>query len=706
MKSNLLTFLSCLFFYQSASAQTLDDTAVLPYWKYYNRQPGALYRHLCEQAFVQLGERKKAVEALKSPGDWQKRQALVRRKLQEAIGTFPEKTPLNAVVTGKIERDGIVVEKLYFESIPGYYVTAALFMPADRKEKLPAILFCSGHGAPAYRSGGYQQMILNYARKGFAVLAFDPIGQGERIQYVKSDDRRFSALKPTLEHSYPGAQSFITGLSPAMYFIWDGIRAVDYLLARPEIDGTRIGVTGRSGGGTQSAYIAAMDPRIRAAAPECYLTTYDKLLRSNGPQDAEQILTGMLSKGLDLSDLVEVRAPRPLLMVTTTRDMFSIEGARNLFAEAKRAYKALGAEANLDKTEDDAGHASTPKNREATYAFFQKHLLNPGPAADEKIPPFTAEELSVTPTGNVFSFLGGESLWSLTQKRASHLAPGNIGLQKNINKQVVNLTGFVTPTQGEVIFSGKFQRGGYEMERFLVKGPGDYYLPVLWFKSPQPATKTLLYIDSKGKAENAGKGGIAEQLVKAGYDVVLPDLSGSGELANVALPGGDSQIDSASLNLWFMGIMVQKSLVAVRMEEIWLLTDFIKKRGNSSPITAVGVGTFVPDVLHAALVTPAIDRLALLNGLATYRSLIEQEQYLPRYIPSIVAGAINTYDLPDLAAALSPRKVWLSGMVDGGGQLLAGSDMTEYYSSKGSHIRMTGKPENVGVWLMDLLEKN
>lgn len=702
MKLLALTLLSGLCLNLTASAQTPDELAVLPYWKYYNNQPEVLYRHLCGQAFGQLAARKKLIQSLKTQQDWQKRQMLVRQKLQEAIGAFPEKTPLNPVVTGKVERDGITVEKLYFESMSNYYVTAALFMPAGKHEKLPAIVFCSGHGAPAFRSGVYQQMVLNYARKGFAVLAFDPIGQGERIQYGKSDGgKRFSDLKPTLEHSYPGTQSFIAGITPAMYFIWDGIRAVDYLLTRPEIDGSRIGVTGRSGGGTQSAYIAAMDPRIRAAAPECYLTTYDKLLRSNGPQDAEQILTSMLAKGLDLGDLVEVRAPKPTLMVTTTRDMFSMDGARELFDEAKKAYKALGAEANLDKVEDDAGHASTPKNREATYAFFQKYLQNPGSSTDEKIPLFSADELKVTPTGSVFTSLKSETLLSLTQKRTLALAPRKTidNPMQSINKQVIGLSGYLKPILGEVIFSGKFPHDGYDLERYLVKGPGAYYLPVLWFKPKQATDKTILYIDSKGKAAAARKGGVAEQLLRAGYNVVLPDLSGAGELANAALPGGDSQIDSTSLNLWFAGILTQKSLVAVRMEEIQLLTEFIQKKVGTTLISAVGVGTFVPDVLHATLLNPAIGRLALLNGLATYRSLLEQEQYLPRYVPSVVAGAIATYDLPDLVAALAPRKVWLSGVVNGSGQPMTMSELETMYSKKGKHVSVTGTSDALVEWL-------
>lgn len=694
----LIVALLCL----TRASYAQDELAVLPYWKYYGGQPMALYRHLCDHAFEQLAQRKTAVRALNTPQDWQKRQVLVRQKLQEAIGSFPEKTPLNPVVTGKIERDGITVEKLYFESIPNYYVTAALFLPAGKREKLPAIVFCSGHGATAFRSGVYQQMILNYAQKGFAVLAFDPIGQGERIQYANPNEpRRFGNLKPTLEHSYPGAQSFVSGVTPAMYFIWDGIRAIDYLLTRPEIDAKRIGITGRSGGGTQSAYIAAMDTRIAAAAPECYLTTYDKLLKSNGPQDAEQILTGMLAKGLDLGDLVEVRAPKPTLMVTTTRDMFSIDGARELFDEAKGAFKALGDASNLEKAEDDAPHASTPKNREATYAFFQKYLQNPGSNVDEKLLPFTEADLKVTPTGNVYTSLKGETLFSLTQKKATAIIANT--QPKELTKQLIALTGYTPPTLSEVVFSGKFPKEGYDLEKYLIKGPGNYYLPVLWLRPHTPTDKTVLYISSKGKAEAARKKGVGEQLAKAGYHVILPDLSGAGELAHAALPGGDSQIDTTSLNLWFAGILTRKSLVAVRMEELQLLTQFINQKTGNTTISVVGEGAFVPDVLHAAVVTPSFSRVALLNGLGAYRSLTEQEQYLPRYLPSVVAGAITTYDLPDLVAALSPRSVRLSGMVNGAGQPLSSSELAKLYPSEAKHIRLSSSAEEEGTALLKWL---
>jgi hypothetical protein len=128
---------------------------------------------------------------------------------------------------------------------------------------------------------------------------------------------------------------------------WDGIRAVDYLLTRPEVDPDRIGITGRSGGGTQSAYIAALDDRIIAAAPENFITSFTRLFQSIGPQDAEQNLFGVIKRGIDHADLISVRAPKPLLMITTTRDFFSIQGSRETAKEVTAIYKAYGKESNF-----------------------------------------------------------------------------------------------------------------------------------------------------------------------------------------------------------------------------------------------------------------------------------------------------------------------------------------------------------------------
>jgi hypothetical protein len=187
------------------------------------------------------------------------------------------------------------------------------------------------------------------------------------------------------------------------------------------VDGQRIGVTGRSGGGTQTAYLAAVDDRIHAAAPECYITSSELLLKSRGPQDAEQNLVNGLKMGIGMADYLEVRAPKPTLIVSTTRDIFSIQGTRDVYQEAKRAYSAYGKPDNLQMTEDDAEHESTVKNRERTYAFFQKHLRNPGESKDHEVEKFEVKALHATPSGNVFMDLESESLQSMSMNYGNEL---------------------------------------------------------------------------------------------------------------------------------------------------------------------------------------------------------------------------------------------------------------------------------------------
>jgi len=382
---------------------------------------------------------------------------------------MPEKTPLNARTTGVIKKEDYRVEKVVYESTPGYYVTAALFLPRKRKGKLPAVIYASGHTTNGFRSETYQHIIINLVKKGFAVLAFDPIGQGERLQYYDKQQQKGRFNSATIEHSYPGAQCYISGYSPTNYFVWDGIRSVDYLLSRKEIDPDRIGMTGRSGGGTQTAFTAAFDDRILAAAPECFITSMEYVLKSIGPQDAEQNLFHMISEGLDHADLLEVRAPKPGLMITTTRDFFSIQGARETFKEVQEFYKGLGKEELISMVEDDDVHTSTKKNREAMYAFFQKYLNNPGNPEDIEVEIFEEQDLWATETGQLATSLKGESLFSLNKKvvqkqmeqleilrkqRSSHLT--------NVVAAARKLSGFEYPKHfGPAIFSGRYNTEAY-----------------------------------------------------------------------------------------------------------------------------------------------------------------------------------------------------------------------------------------------------
>ncbi len=681
---NICIIIFTLFGVIGVNAQK-SDLDLYDYWKHYGDMSNNLYSHLTSIAFEQLNQRHIYISGLDTDEKRQRYVNEVRMKLQKAVGAFPEKTPLNPVITGRLKRDDFVVEKLYFESLPGYYVTAALFIPTKVKGKKPAIVYCCGHSAEGFRSGVYQTCIMNYVKKGFVVLAFDPVGQGERLQYF--DEKGESVYSPTHEHSYPGTQSFISGMPPANYFVWDGIRAIDYLVSRKEVDPQRIGITGRSGGGTQAAYIAAMDDRIIAAAPECYITTYNCLLRSEGPQDAEQILMNYLSEGLDMADLIGVRAPKPTLIVSTTRDYFSIHGAREVYKEAQTIYNAFGKSENLSMAEDDNVHASTPKNRKAVYAFFQKYLNNPGNSEEEETEHFDLKDLWVTPNGQIQHFIASETLFSLNKKYTDKIIAKRDNKQipyaeysKEVRDKIIKLSGYQKPTySNDYIFSGRLWRDNYSIERYLVKGVGNYYIPLLRLSPKTDSKETILLLDEKGK-KYAVEEGLAGKLAENGYELIIPDLNGIGEL-NGDFEGGDAIIDDVPLNVWYAGILTHKSPVAVRAEEIKNILDFTDNlKSTSGEIAGLACGTLTSDLLHSAVIEKRFNKLILINPLYMYQSLIEEKNYLTKYAMSAVPGMLAEYDLPDLVSAIAPTKVLMINPLNGIGDKVNANVFNNAYS--------------------------
>ncbi len=673
------------------------DYSLLKFWQYYADAENSLYKQQCSRAFDLVAKRKAEIATLETAGAWKSRQKTTKAKLHEVLGPFSEKTPLNAKVKGKVKGDGFIVEKVIYESMPGYKVTAALFLPDGKKKNLPAVIYCSGHTDTGFRSETYQHIIINLVRKGFAVLAFDPVGQGERLQYFDTEKGK-SKFGATHEHSYAGAQLFINGASAARYFIWDGIRSVDYLLMRKEIDPERIGITGRSGGGTQSAYIAAIDDRIKAAAPECYITSLEYLWKSIGPQDAEQNIPKSIASGIDFADLLEVRAPRPAMMITTTRDFFSIQGARETYAEVKEAYEVMGKEDNFSMVEDDSVHASTKKNREEMYAFFRKHLDNPGPVEDEEVEIFKKEELYSTPMGQLATSEGSKFLFDinleLAQANISSLEASRKSPESHIarvKKAVKRISGYEGVSEaGKPVFSGRYVFDDYSMEKYLIEMPHDRVLPVLLFRPKSPGNKAVLYLDDIDPAKDATYQRPA-MLAEQGITVIVPSLPGFGELG----PGylrGDAYIEHTSYNQWFAGIVTDKSTMAIHAEAIGAM---MKTMGgildlSSKKVYGMSVGPFNSSLLHAAITSMDFEGFLFIDPMAPFTEIVTHRDYLPKFITFAVAGSVGHYDLPDIAMALAPRRIMICNAKDQMGEV-APQQMTEqawgfvkdYYASLG-----------------------
>lgn len=622
-----------------------------------------LVRDLNRQAFALLDERDKKIAALKTKERWLSRQKDIRDVLFKTVGAFPEKTPLNARILSSIKKDKYKIEKIVYESMPGFYVTGCLFLPDNIKGKTPSILYVNGHSPASFRLEAYQLMIINLVKKGFVVFAIDPLGQAERIQYYDpKTNASLLAEETTVEHTYAGTQCLISGGSLAKYFIWDGIRAIDYLLTRQEVDPSNIGITGQSGGGTQSCYIFAFDKRIKAAAPVDFVIGFRRLLESLGPQDAEQNLFHGLKNGLSHGDFLEVRAPSPVLISAGTRDFFSIQGARETFAEIRKAYRSFNKETNAQYQEDDIGHGYSVKIREGVIAFFQKHLNLPGDPKDEAVDILTAAELMVTPTGNVTSsFKDAETVHTINKKQTEQLM-NRIQMSRNdedihLNKvqlKAKQISGFIVPNEEvKSVFRGRYKREGYSVEMYALHGEGNYVIPLLLFV-PQNGNKfsSIVYLNPKGKSTDAEIGGKMEQLARQGYLVAAPDVIGTGETAS----GNESTL----------AMLSGRSIVGIQAGDVIRVANFLKKRDDIDPqkITGIAYDEMCPTLLHTAAFDKSLQSVSLIGSLVSYRCVVMNQFYDAGFCANAVPGALTAYDMVDLMASMAPRKIFLSELKD------------------------------------------
>src|SRR5262245_8660371 len=397
-----------------------DDLTVIA--KAAKSQPSAMLRtYLLAECQKHFDARRAAVAKLKTPADVRARQKALRDKLLEALGGFPERTPLNARVTGTLKGDGYTVEKVIYESRPGHHVTANFYLPKG-KGPFPGVLMPIGHSSNGKAADYVQRGCILLAKNGIAALAYDPIGQGERRQLF-DDSGKPAVPGSTTEHTLVGVGALLVGSNTATYRIWDGIRSLDYLAGRPEVDPKKLGCTGCSGGGTLTSYLMALDDRIVAAAPSCYITSLERLFATIGPQDAEQNITGQVALGIEHADYLSLRAPRPTLICAATADFFDIQGTWATFREAKQVYGVLGHPERVDLVEFNTTHGYPKPQREAVVRFMRRWLLGKDDAPTEGEFPIARDaDLQCTRTGQVLEDFKGRSTFDLNAERERELA--------------------------------------------------------------------------------------------------------------------------------------------------------------------------------------------------------------------------------------------------------------------------------------------
>ncbi len=382
------------------------------------------YDSLKQDAVARLAKRREQTDALKTRDQIERYQQEKRQSIIRQLGGFPERCPLNPQVVGRIPASGYHIEKVIFESQPNHHVTANLYLPESRGP-FPGVIVSSGHSRTAKTADYNQRFGIILAKHGIAALCYDPIGQGERSQMLNKAGLPLHE-GTTSEHFLVGTGSILVGKNTATYRIWDAMRAIDYLQSRSDIDPTRIGMTGCSGGGTLTSYVMALDDRVICAAPACYLTTFTRLLETLGPQDAEQNIFNQITLGIDHPDYVILRAPKPTLIGSTTSDFFDISGSWDTFRQSKSIYTRLGFPERVDLVEAEGTHGVQPENLAAIAQWMQRWLL--GIDKPVQVIPFkefdihSEAELLCTEQGQVLRISGERSVFELNAEIETRLA--------------------------------------------------------------------------------------------------------------------------------------------------------------------------------------------------------------------------------------------------------------------------------------------
>lgn len=631
-------------------------------------------------------------QQIKTPAGLEERNAFVRRKSIEMIGGLPERTPLQARTVKILERSGYRIENVMFQSRPDFWVTGNLYVPAPGGRRLPAIISPCGHYPLARMVPQYQFAYQSLVKSGFVVFAYDPIGQGERRQYWNPYNNVTEVGGPVVEHSMPGQLLLLLGESLSQYRIWDGIRAIDYLLTRPEVDPEGIGCAGHSGGGTLTLFISALDERVRCAVVHEGGTAnrwpmHVEPFSALGISDIEQNLFPGAIYGVDNVDLHIAIAPRPLL---TTVEHLSVA-----FADAtdriRAGYRQLGAAEKFAAVQSDDPHAWTFKLRLATADWFSRWFYGrPGPASEPELTAERTEELYCTPNGSIRYSQQGDTIWSRILKKQATLPPkielpadakqveSYCGLMRVRIRELLRLQTVDQPLSPRPI--ANVSRKGCRIEKVEFLSEPGIYIPA-WIFVPEkirPGSMTILYFSEAGKdadgmefegEEASGlKLGVLEQLARRGNTVVAADVRGIGETrpehAGEA-EGEFGHLFDADTALSYMAWYLHQSLLGMRVRDVLRTVDYALGRPDANPqgVHVIGKEMGALWVLYAAALDQRILAVICEKGLLSYRSLTGTDRYLHEasvFIPDV----LEQFDLTHVAAAIAGRRVALLSPVD------------------------------------------
>jgi len=562
--------------------------------------------------------RRAALQQVRTVGELAELGQRTRAMLLDAIGGLPERTPLNARITGTVERADYVIEKIIFESRPRYFVSANLYRPVKISQPCPGVIESCGHYTEGKAAPDYQRACAGLATKGFVALIFDPMGQGERLMY------RDAAGRPppggaTAEHVIAGKPSLLVGRPLAHYRIWDAMRALDYLETRPEVDSTRLGMFGHSGGGMMTLLTAALDRRLRAVMSCCAVTSFYHKTKALLIADPEQIIPGIYAAGIDHPELIAAVAPRAFLIGAVLEDFVPLEGTRRTYQEAGPLFNLAGIPDRFAKVETPGEHILNKQLREACYGWMQKHLLGEtGDTREPDLPAESTEALRCTATGNVMDLPGARGVFELNRELARELVSRRTG----------------TPALDRILHlpARPVREHGIDLPS-EVSGGGS----------------TLILVVSS-RHEPA----LAAALARSGEYVMQLDLRGWGSTTpNMPEKKANFSWDDFFA---FRAIELGRPLLGMRVTD---LLAVVEDRHRERRVYVIGVAEGGVVALHAAAISSKIAGVAASGSISSWQEIMETP-FSKEPVSSLVPAALAHYDLPQLAASIHPRPCLIS----------------------------------------------
>jgi dienelactone hydrolase len=441
---------------------------------------------------------------------------------------------------------------------------------------------------------------------------------------------------------------------------------MDYLAGRQEVDPARLGCTGNSGGGTMTTWLMAVDKRIAAAAPSCFITTVEKLLETIGPQDCEQHFPGQGAFGIEHADFITMRAPKPTLILAAERDFFDIGGTRTAFADAEAVFRTLGNPEHVALFTYDDEHGFSQPRRQAAVAWMRRWLADDDRAVIEPDHKLQSDaDLQVTSTGQVLSEFADEvSVVDLSIARAKELAGSRAASWKSLEEKarcdtIKRLLGLgAKPAVATAREHGTIVREGYQIEKLVISPEEGVPLPALRFV-PEGAGEdarrpAVIYLSSRDKAADADAGGPIEQLVEQGKIVLAVDLCGWGETADEAK---HSKYRNDEFRNAMLAMHVGRPLLGRRVNDVLAVVDVLDADGRveAGATHLVGVEGAGPVALHAAVLDRRIASVATRDSINTWADDVVARPLAGNQLSQVVPGVLAHYDLPDLVEMLGVR---------------------------------------------------